>query len=231
MNRRKLVAHAVSLVPGVAPFRGDTWTSGQSTALADYPSSDLAALRGSQNTEKVAMELLQLCLERIGWKGDVCDWQNKLDQALGRVQSWLASESDSVLMLITGFQMDCLKSLCRFASAGNEAQTLLSALLLCDAFLPFNHWVEEGFLIGNHYKMNELARRHPEIHVLLGSAARRIPPQELERYLADWELGNRSKFMTKSDGNANDHTFFQFGLEHHMPTFRKSARAFLIIQP
>ncbi len=167
MNRRKLVANTISLVPGVALFRGDTWTSGQSTALADYPSSDLAALRGSQNTEKVAMELLQLCLERIGWKGDVCDWQNKLDQALGRVQSWLASESDSVLMLITGFQMDCLRGLCHAASAGDEAQTLLSAFALCDAFMPFNHWVEEGFVTGKHDKLTELARRHPKIQSLL----------------------------------------------------------------
>ena len=114
------------------------------------------------------MELLQLCLERFGWKGDVCDWQNKLDQALGRVQSWLTSESDSVLMLITGFQMDCLRGLCHAASAGNEAQTLLSAFALCDAFMPFNHWFEEGFLTGKHDKLTELARRHPKIHVLLG---------------------------------------------------------------
>ncbi len=169
MNRPQLVAHAVSLVPGVAPFRGDTLTSGQSTALADYLSSDLAASRGSQNTEKVVMELLQLCLERVDWQGDVSDWQNKLDQALDFIQSWLASESDSVPMLITGFQMNCLRELCHAASAGDEAQTMLSAIALCDAFMPFNHWVEEGFVTGKHDKLTELARRHPKIHVLMAT--------------------------------------------------------------
>lgn len=231
MNRRNLVANTISLVPGVALFRGQAVITSPSTALDEYASGDLAALHASRNTEEVVMELLQLCLERIGLQGDVSDWQNKLDQALGRAQSWLTSKTDQLPMRITGFQMDCLRGLCHAASAGDEAQTLLSAFALCNAFMPFNHWVEEGFVTGKHDKLTELARCHPEIHALLGSAARRIPPQELERYLADWELGNRSKFMTKSDGNANDHTFFQFGLEHHMPTFRKWARAFLIIQP
>jgi hypothetical protein len=178
MNRRQLVTHAISLVPGVAPFRGDTLTSGQSTALADYPSSDLIALRASQNTEEVVMELLQLCLERIGWQGDVSDWQNKLDQALDRLQMRLSSENNPLLLHTTAFQMECLKRLCRFASAGELVQTLLSALVLCDAFLPFDHWIEDGFLLVNHNKLNELARRHPEIDALLDSATRRIPQKK-----------------------------------------------------
>ena len=129
------------------------------------------------------MELLQICLERIGLQGDVSDWQNKLDQALGRVQSWLTSKIDQLPMLITGFQMDCLRELYHAASAGNEAETLFSAFALCDAFIPFNHWIEEGFLTGKHDKLTELARRHPKIHVLLGFAKRRIPLQKLKNDL------------------------------------------------
>jgi hypothetical protein len=187
MNRRKLVVRAVSLVPSVALFQGLGLTSGPSTDLADYPSSDLATLSASLNTEEVVMELLQLCLERIGWQGDVSDWQNKLDQALGRVQSRLFSENNPLLLHLTAFQMDSLIGLCRFASVGDLAQTLLSALLLCDAFLPFDHWLEDGVQLGNHNKMNELARLHPEIHVLLGASTARIPLQELIRHLNKWE--------------------------------------------
>lgn len=174
MNRRNLVANTISLVPGVALFRGQAVITSPSTALDEYPSGDLAALHASRNTEEVVMELLQLCLERIGWQGDVSDWQNNLDQALDCIQSWLASENDSVPMLITGFQMNCLRDLCHAASAGDEAQTLLSAFALCDAFMPFNHWVEEGFVTGKHDKLTELARRHPETHALLGAATSRI---------------------------------------------------------
>jgi hypothetical protein len=183
MKRRKLIANTISLVPGVTLFRGQAVIASPATALDEYPSGDLAALHASRNTEEVAMELLQLCLERIGWQGKVSDWQTRLDHSLDRIGSRLTSKTEPLPVLITAYQLDCLGEICRCASAGDEAQTLLSALLLCDAFLPFNHWVEEGFVIGKHDKLNELARRHPEIHALQGSARRRISQQELDHRL------------------------------------------------
>jgi len=202
MNRRKLVAHAVSLVPCVAPFRGDTWTSGQSAALADYLSSDLAALHTSQNTEEVVMELLQLCLERIGWQGDASDWQNKLDQALDRVQSRICSENNALLFHATAFQMDCLKSLCRFASAGDPVQTLLSALLLCDAFLPFDHWGEEGFQREKHDKLSEIAEHYPRIYSLLCSSTKAIGVTALIQYLKRRECAKWVKIEANDSINS-----------------------------
>ncbi len=207
MNRRKLVANTITLVPSVALFRGQAVVASPSTALDEYPSGDLAALHASRNTEQVVMEMLQLCLERIGWQGDVSDWQNNLDQALDRVQSWLSSKTDQLPMLITGFQMDCLRKLYHAASAGNEAETLFSAFALCDAFIPFNHWIEEGFLTGKHDKLTELAHRRPEIHALLGSATRRIPLQELERHLEVWELRGRNAFAIANNKSAGHHDF------------------------
>lgn len=195
MNRRNLVASTVNLVPGVALFRGQNLEFGPSEAIADHPSGDFAALRASRNTEEVVMELLQLCLERIGWPGDVSDWEIKLDEALDCVQSRLSSENNPMLLHATGLQMDCLKRLCRFASAGDEAQTLLSALLLCDAFLPFDHWLEDGSLTGKHDKLTELARRHPETHALLGDSTERIPLQELERQIKSWGLEHWCDFI------------------------------------
>jgi hypothetical protein len=218
MNRRKLVASTVNLVHGVALFRGHDWEFGLSEAIADHPSGDFAALRASRNTEEVVIELLQLCLERIGWPGDVSDWQIKLDEALDCVQSRLSSESNPMLLHATGLQMDCLKRLCRFASAGDEAQTLLSALLLCDAFLPFDHWLEDGSLTGKHDKLTELARRHPETHALLGASTAKIPLQELERHLKAWELGNVGDIMKADAGNA-DH--FRMYLKHRDALFRE----------
>jgi hypothetical protein len=183
MNRRQLVSRAASLMPGGALFRGHAVTPPPPTVLDEYSRDDPAVLRASQNTEEVVMELLQQCLERIGWQGKVSDWHNRLDHTLDRIGSLLTSKTDPLPVLITGYQLDCLGEICRFASAGDEAQTLLSALLLCDAFLPFNHWVEDGFIIGKHNKLNELAHRHPEAHALLGSAMRRIPQQELNQPL------------------------------------------------
>jgi hypothetical protein len=218
MNRRKLVTSTLSLVPGVALFRGHDLESGPSEVMADYPSVDCAALRASRNTEEVVMELLQQCLERIGWQGNASDWQTRLDLTLDRIRSWLTSKSDPLPVLITGLQMDCLRELCRAASTGNEPQTLLSALLLCDAFLPFAHWVKEGFLIGKDDKLTELARRHHKIHVLLGASTARIPLQELKRHLKAWELGNRGEIIKADVGNTDR---FRTYLKHRDTHFRE----------
>jgi hypothetical protein len=218
MNRRKLVANTISLVPGVALFRGQAVIASPSTALDEYPLGDLAALHASRNTEEVVMELLQLCLERIGWQGKVSYWRARLDHTVNHIQSRLASEDDPVPMLITGFQMDCLRELCHAASAGNEAETLLSAFALCDAFIPFNHWIEEGFLTGKHDKLTELARRHPKIHVLLGASTARIPLQELERHLKAWELGDWGEIMKADVGNTDR---FRMYLKHRDALFRE----------
>lgn len=110
------------------------------------------------------MELLHICLERIDWQGAVSDWRSRLDQALDRVQSRLVSETNPPPLLITAFQMDCLTDLCHAATVGDEAETLSRAILLCDAILPFHHWIAGGFHLGKNDPFAELASRHPKIH-------------------------------------------------------------------
>jgi hypothetical protein len=201
MNRRKLVALTVSLVPGVTPFRCDTLRSGQCTALADYPSGDLIALRSLRNTEEVVMELLQVCLERIGWQGDVSNWQNKLDQALDRLQSRLSSEKNPLFLHATAFQIDCLKRICCLASTGNEAQTFLSALVLCDAFLPFAHWGEEGFQREKHDKLDQIAERYAGIYSLLCSSTKSIGVPALIQHLKGREYFKWAKIEANDSIN------------------------------
>ena len=121
------------------------------------------------------MELLHICLERIEWQGNVSDWRSRLDQALDRVQSQLDSKTSTRPLLFTAFQIDCLTDLCSAAVTGDEAETLSRATLLCDAILPFGHWIAGGFQLGKNDPFAELALRYPKIHALMRSAARRIP--------------------------------------------------------
>ena len=164
------------------------------------------------------MELLHICLERIEWQGNVSDWRSRLDQSLEDVLSRIDSETNSPPLLITAFQLGCLKDLCHAASAGEEAQTLLSAFALCDAFMPFNQWVEEGFLNGKHDKLTELARRHPESYTLLGASTARIPLEALESHLKAWEFGDWGETMKSDVGNTDR---FRMYLKHRDALFRE----------
>lgn len=154
-------------MPGASLLQRHAETLPSSSAL------NSGLLRSSQATEEVVMELLGICLERIGWQGNVSDWRDRLKQALDRVQSRLSSETDRLMLLVTGFQMDCLANLCHAATVGDEAETLLQALLLCDAVLPFHHWCENRPLSESD-KQDLLAQHHPEIHTLLHAALRRV---------------------------------------------------------
>lgn len=192
-------------------------------ALTDVSSNmptdhEFQSLNESSAAEKAVVDLLRICLERIDWQGELSEWQNRLLQAVDRLESALISETESPPMHVTAYQMDCLAGLCQAASAGKEAQTLLSAFALCDAFMPFNQWVEEGGLTGKHDKLTELARRHTETHTLLGDSTTRIPLQELERHLKAWELGDWGETMKTDVGNTDR---FRMYLKHRDALFRE----------
>ncbi len=174
MNRRQILSHATCLIPGASFLQGPT------KAAASFPAGGLGvscfgeedAILASRNTEEVVMELLHICLARIGWQGAVSDWQSRLDQSLDRVQSRLVSETNPPPLLITAFQMDCLTDLCHAATVGDEAETLSRAILLCDAILPFHHWCENHRMWESN-KQALFAQHHPEIHALLSAALQR----------------------------------------------------------
>jgi hypothetical protein len=103
------------------------------------PSTDDPAGVGlaSRNTEEMVTELLRLCLERIGWQGEVSSWQARLDQAIDRIQARLHAETELLPLRITAFQMDCLGALCRAAVIGREEDIRLEASRLSNAFVLF----------------------------------------------------------------------------------------------
>lgn len=173
MNRRQILNHATCLIPGASFLQGST------KAAASLPAGELGvscfgedeAILASRNTEEVVMELLHICLERIGWQGAVSDWRSRLDHALDRVQSRLVSETSPPPLLITAFQMDCLIGLCRAASSGDSEEIFSQALRLCDAFLPFDHWCENSRKRESN-RQELLVLHHPEIHALLNIDSR-----------------------------------------------------------
>jgi hypothetical protein len=91
----------------------------------------------SRNTEEMVTELLRLCLERIGYQGEVSEWQARLDQAIDRIQARLHVETEPLPLRITAFQMDCLGALCRAAVTGREEDIRLGASRLREAFVLF----------------------------------------------------------------------------------------------
>lgn len=80
------------------------------------------------------MELLHICLERIGWQGEATEWQARLVRALDRIQLRLNSKTEPLSLQITAFQMESLVCLCKNANTGDAEKTLLQALRLCHAF-------------------------------------------------------------------------------------------------
>ena len=126
------------------------------------------------------MGLLHLYLQRIAWQGEIVDWRAKINQALDHIQSRLTSETEPLMFRMTGYQMDCLCALSQAASAGDTAEILSRALLLCDACLPFEHWLEKESLPKDLHILEKLAHRYPEIHAFLVSTAMRISQQELD---------------------------------------------------
>lgn len=169
MNRRQILNHATCLIPGASFLQGST------KAAASYPAGDLGAscfgeeeaILASRNTEEVVMELLHICLARIGWQGNVSDWRAELDQSLGRIQSRLKSKNQSLRLRVTAFQMDCLFVLCRAASTGINKDIIASAFRFCDAFLPFDHWMLEGFQLGKDDKLDKLALQSPNLRSVI----------------------------------------------------------------
>ena len=112
-------------------------------ALPDVSSNmptdhEFQALNEPSAAEKAVVDLLRICLERIDGQGDLSEWQNRLLQALDRLQSALISEKETPSMRITGYQMDCLGNLCRAARTGIKDNIIDSALYFSEAFAPFD---------------------------------------------------------------------------------------------
>lgn len=118
------------------------------------------------------MELLHICLQRIDWQGAVTAWRTRLDQALDRVQSRLGSETDPPYLLITGFQMDCLASLCHAPRLAMRQKSCCRPC--CCVMPPFPHWCEYSRPMPESDKQELLAKYQPKIHALLHATLHKI---------------------------------------------------------
>ena len=112
-------------------------------ALPDVSSNmptdhEFQALNESSAAEKASVDLLRICLERIDWQGELSEWQNRLLQAVDRLESALISETESPPMHVTGYQMDCLADLCQAARTGIKDNIIDCALCFSDAFAPYD---------------------------------------------------------------------------------------------
>ena len=108
-------------------------------ALPDVSSNmptdhEFQALNESSAAEKAVVDLLCICLERIDGQEELSEWQNRLLQALERLQSTLISEKETPSMRITGYQMDCLAGLCQAARTGIKDNIIDCALCFSEAF-------------------------------------------------------------------------------------------------
>lgn len=95
---------------------------------------EFQALNEPSAAEKAVVDLQRICLERIDGQGDLSEWQNRLLQALDRLQSALISEKETPSMRITGYQMDCLAGLCQAARTGIKDNIIDCALYFSEAF-------------------------------------------------------------------------------------------------
>lgn len=116
--------------------------------IPDTPDSSETRL-AMLNTEAVVSQLLDLCLARIGWQGELAEWQTRLTEALDGVQARLLSETDPFPLRITGHQMDCLIHLCRAASLGHEPEIRTQLLLFSQAFPRQTDFPAAGSSVGN----------------------------------------------------------------------------------
>jgi hypothetical protein len=112
-------------------------TGGKHHLIMTSNSSDSSETRLSMlNTEAVVGQLLELCLARIGWRGEPAEWQARLNEVLDNLQTRLMSGSGR----ITGHQMDCLIQLCRAASACDETSVCLAASKVLNSFASLKHY-------------------------------------------------------------------------------------------
>lgn len=108
--------------------------------IPDTPDSSETRL-AMLNTEALVSQLVDLCLARIGWQGELAEWQTRLTEALDGVQARLLSETEPFPLRITRHQMDCLMDLCRAASRGNELEICTQLLFFKDAFPKLTKFV------------------------------------------------------------------------------------------
>ena len=118
MNRRHLLNSAACLIPG----------------LSVSHTQAVEAILNSRN-DKVMLDLLRICLERIDWQGEVSEWRDRLFQVVDRIQSVIEGQgSESEALLMTAHQMDVTADLCRGAQTGSKEKIIECALRFGEAF-------------------------------------------------------------------------------------------------
>ena len=116
-------------------------------ALTDVSSNmptdhEFQSLNESSAAEKAVVDLLRICLERIDWQGELSEWQNRLLQAVDRLESALISETESPPMHVTAYQMDCIADLCRAARTGIKDNIIDCALCFCKTFCVVRNLID-----------------------------------------------------------------------------------------
>lgn len=84
--------------------------------------------------EKVVMDLLRICLERIEWQGEISEWEARILKAVDGLESALISETEPPPMRVTAYQMDCLTRVCLAARTGIMDDIIECALCFSNAF-------------------------------------------------------------------------------------------------
>lgn len=136
MNRRHLLNSAACLIPGGSILQAQPKTSFSvaDTKLSVPYTQAVETILTSQN-DKVVLDLLLICLDRINWRGAVSEWRTRLFQVIDRIQSDAQRQgSESVALIMTAHQMDVTADLCRVAQTGSEEKIIACALRFGDAF-------------------------------------------------------------------------------------------------
>lgn len=136
MNRRHLLNSAACLIPGGSILQGHTKTSFSvvDSNLSVAHTQSVEDILTSQNN-KVVLDLLLICLDRINWRGEVSEWRTRLFQVIDRIQSVVQGQGpESEALLMTAHQMDITADLCRVAQTGSKERIIACALRFGDAF-------------------------------------------------------------------------------------------------
>jgi hypothetical protein len=120
MNRRHILNSAVCLIPG-------------RSILQSHANSSFSIL-ASQN-DKLMLDLLLICLDRIDWQGEVSEWRTRIFQVIDRIQSVIKGEGPGFeALLMTAHQMNVTADLCRVAQTGRKDKIIKCALRFGNAF-------------------------------------------------------------------------------------------------
>jgi hypothetical protein len=136
MNRRHLLNSAACLIPGgsILQVQPKTSFSVADTKLSVLYTQAVEAILTSQN-DKVVLDLLLICLDRINWWGEVSEWRTRLFQVIDRMQSVAQGQGpESLALIMTAHRMHVTTDLSRVARTGNEESIIACALLYGDTF-------------------------------------------------------------------------------------------------